>query len=336
MATNKNAQLRYLILDECFSNFQRRFYIDDLIEEVNEGLSDYMGSGISISLRQIRDDIKFMRSLDGFNAPIITYRDGVAGYYRYEDKDFSIMKKPITATEIETLQEAILALTRVSGSPESSRFDTLLTRLDNEFGIRRPERQIISYEENEFLKGLEHLNPLYNYIINKQALKIKYQRYGEEEPFIFVMSPYFLKQYNNRWFLFGWNHEDDRIHNSPIDRILEIETVHNAYIDKMINFDEYFEEIIGVTNYENEEEEKILLKLSERRFPYVESKPMHGSQKSNRDNCTIELKLKRNRELISLILSYGRDLTVLEPESLRNEIIAIIGEMVENYGLQNR
>lgn len=59
MSANKNAQLRYQILDRCFSNFKKKYTIDDLIEEVNEKLYDM--NGIEVSLRQIREDIKFMR-----------------------------------------------------------------------------------------------------------------------------------------------------------------------------------------------------------------------------------------------------------------------------------
>ena len=43
MSANKNAQLRYQILDRCFSNFRQRYTIDDLVEEVNEKLYDLNG-----------------------------------------------------------------------------------------------------------------------------------------------------------------------------------------------------------------------------------------------------------------------------------------------------
>lgn len=32
MPTNKNAQLRYQVLDRCFSDFNRRYDIEDLLE----------------------------------------------------------------------------------------------------------------------------------------------------------------------------------------------------------------------------------------------------------------------------------------------------------------
>ena len=43
MPTNKNAQLRYKVLDRCFSDFKHKYTIDDLIDEVNESLSDLTG-----------------------------------------------------------------------------------------------------------------------------------------------------------------------------------------------------------------------------------------------------------------------------------------------------
>ena len=51
MPTNKNAQLRYQILDRCFSDCHHKYTIDDLIEKVNEALFDLCGTQISI--RQI-------------------------------------------------------------------------------------------------------------------------------------------------------------------------------------------------------------------------------------------------------------------------------------------
>ena len=68
MPTNKNAQLRYQILDRCFSDYHHKYTIDDLIKKVNEALFDLCGTQISI--RQIREDIKYMRDRVTYNAPI--------------------------------------------------------------------------------------------------------------------------------------------------------------------------------------------------------------------------------------------------------------------------
>ena len=43
MATNKHATIRYLALDRCFSNFGKKFFIDDLINACNTALYDFTG-----------------------------------------------------------------------------------------------------------------------------------------------------------------------------------------------------------------------------------------------------------------------------------------------------
>lgn len=98
MPTNKNAQLRYRILDRCFSDFHRTYSIEDLLDTVNESLMDLYGSQVSI--RQIREDIKYMRDRVTYNAPIETYPfDGRKSYYRYSDPSFSIFNNELTAEE---------------------------------------------------------------------------------------------------------------------------------------------------------------------------------------------------------------------------------------------
>lgn len=190
-------------------------------------------------------------------------------------------------------------------------------------------RQIISFQENEFLKGIEFLHPLYQYIINKQSLKISYQSFTSEHPKDFVVSPYYLKQHNNRWFLFSWNHLFQDIQTLAIDRIIKIENDKEPYSDKNIDFDEYFEDIIGVTNYPKQNVQTVKIKLSENIIPYIQSKPLHGSQKIKENILTLELKL--NYELESLILSYGETMTVLEPQILLDKIKERAQKLGKNY-----
>ena len=111
MSTNKNALLRYQILDRCFSDFKRKYEIQDLVDAVNEVLYDMYGSEVSV--RQIRDDIKYMRDRITYNAPIeaVPY-DGKKCYYRYEDKNFSIFNNELSTEEVTTLRSTIEMLSR--------------------------------------------------------------------------------------------------------------------------------------------------------------------------------------------------------------------------------
>ena len=69
MPTNKNAQLRYQVLDRCLSNWSRRYYIEDLVEACNEALYQYNGEtkdGGGVKKRQVQEDLKFIESEEGY------------------------------------------------------------------------------------------------------------------------------------------------------------------------------------------------------------------------------------------------------------------------------
>ena len=106
MPVNKNAYLRYQILDQCFSNKHRRFNIDDLVDFVSEKL------GYNISLRQIREDIANLR-LSPYHAPIKARQyDGKKCYYHYSDPDYSIFNNELTTEEVANLRSTIDMLSR--------------------------------------------------------------------------------------------------------------------------------------------------------------------------------------------------------------------------------
>ncbi len=314
MAVNKNALIRYKTLDKCFSNRYRQFYIQDLINECSNVLSEYYGEDFSVSRRQIFDDITFMKSDAGYQAPIVSVKEGRKVFYRYDDLTFSILHKPLTNEEQMALENTVELLSRIKGIPGLIALESLQTKLIDVKNNHIADRNIISFEENEFLVGLEYLVPLYNYIKNEQTLNINYQAFKYNEQHTYLISPYHLKQYNNRWFLFGWNHESKFLQNLALDRIKSLALTTEKYQDLLIDFDEYFEDIVGVTNDNTKEVFDIKIQLSESIIPYIKSKPLHGSQKINQN--ILQLKVKLNYELISLIFSYAENMKVREPQEL--------------------
>ncbi|WP_300675507.1 WYL domain-containing protein [Soonwooa sp.] len=325
MATNKNAQLRYNALDKCFSNQYKKFFIDDLIDYCSLVLTDHYVKETKVSRRQIFDDIDFMKSDAGFNAPIVSYKDGRKVYYRYDDPEFSILKTPINPAELDSLREALATLNRLNSLPGFDWVASLQAKLQSGLNTDSSNQQIISFEENEFLKGVEYLNQLFQYISNKQVLEIVYKSFKSDKESSFLISPYYLKQYNNRWFLFGWNHKLSVIQNLALDRIKSLQQSKDSFIKSEENFDEYFDDIIGVSNDPTKKAEKISIKLTPNIIPYISSKPIHGSQKIKENILTIEV--KHNYELESLILSYGENMRVLQPETLKESLSNRISKM---------
>ena len=89
MATNKHAQIRCHVLDKCFSNVSRRYYIEDLIAACNAALYDFLSSDTygkpfnpGISCRQLLVDITFIENETGWGALIERFKDGRRVYYR--------------------------------------------------------------------------------------------------------------------------------------------------------------------------------------------------------------------------------------------------------------
>lgn len=116
MATNKHAMIRYQALDACFANRYKRFYIEDLIEACNKALKEFYISKEDpindveyyVKKRTIFNDIAFMQSAEGWNAPIKRYYVGRRCYYRYEDEGFSINKKDFSEAELDKIDEALI------------------------------------------------------------------------------------------------------------------------------------------------------------------------------------------------------------------------------------
>ena len=76
MATNKNAFIRYPVLDNCFSNPGKRYQVKDLIQECDKVLSEIDPESSGISRRQLYDDIVFLESPEGCSIELIKERDG--------------------------------------------------------------------------------------------------------------------------------------------------------------------------------------------------------------------------------------------------------------------
>ena len=333
MSVNKNALLRYQVLDRCFKNPGRKFFWQDLLDEINKALEEYNGPESKIKRRQLFDDIKFMESDQGWSIPLERHKDGRKVFYRYSESDFSISNQPLNESEVNQIEAAISVLSRFSGAPQFEAVQEMIPVLKDRLGLDHQTKEVIGLEANIDLKGVEYLAQLYDAIINERVLEVTYQDFKSNEPFTLIFHPHYLKQYNNRWFVFGLNEElDIPTWNLALDRIESIEITRREYPETDIDWNDYFYDIIGVTRYQDKDPETVALEFTKEAAPYVETKPLHPSQKSEwvEDKLQVTIEVIPNYELESVILSFGEKVKVTAPDSLKKKITERLIEASKN------
>lgn len=335
MATNKHALIRYQALDHCFASRGKRHFMEDLLDACNTALSEYSGSTKGIGRRQLFEDIKHMESDQGWSIPLERHHEDKRVWYRYSEPGFSINKRPLDVDEAGQLKEALLTLNRFKGMPQFQWVDELVARLETGFGLRQGAERIIEFEENPYLKGNEHITTLFQAILGEQVLAVTYQGFKQAEPVSSRFHPHYLKQYNNRWFVFGATEGYEGITNLALDRIIKLMPARGRFKpNTKVDYADFFEDVVGVS-VPSEPVTIVEIHVAPKLWPYLASKPLHGSQKvlkNTKSSVTIRLDVIPNYELQALLLSYGEELQVLAPESLRQAMKVRVEALARNYG----
>lgn len=324
MAQNKNALIRYKTIDKCLQNPYRNWTLEDLIEACSEALYEYEGRDVNVSKRTIQLDIQLMRSDKlGYNAPIEVYDKK---FYRYEDPDYSITDIPLNESDMHVLSETVEMLKQFKDFSLFSELGGIIQRLEDKIYTEKTQQPaIIHLDKNEQLKGLEHLDLLYQAILKKVVLKLEYQSFNARKSSTFHFHPFILKEFNNRWFLVGKKSKDSPILTFALDRIQSIDFDYKEeHINEPFDGDEYYKNSIGVSVIDPKHIDRVVLQVDKSNAPYVITKPLHHSQqlikKLDNGGIIIEIYVHHNFELERLILGFGDSMQVLKPTSIRRRI----------------
>ena len=367
MPSNKNAVIRYMFLDQLLSNRLKKYTCEGLLKEVNERLklagyptiggdqSDterYKKSG----KRLIQMDIQALQDSPFYMEIDNTERLNGSPVYRYADQTQSLFNKPLSDDEKRLLQEVLNTLGQFSGLDNFEWLHDLQERLNDKraFGRREYDREmpaprkIISFSSNDYLKGKDYLGTLFSLISNKKVIDVEYEPFGEGARTI-RLYPYLLKQYNDRWYLIGtplateeFPYRKDFYINLPLDRMNGVTAVEGIdYVDCDEDFEERYEDIIGVTWLSEEKVTPILIAVKNSYTGYVDTKPIHGSQvkfPAEKQEALHEtygafegytfygLYLKPNREFYNQIYRFGTDIILVEPTGIRIRMIKELEE----------
>lgn len=328
----KDYSMREMIIDQCLGT-GRAYTREELQSAVNKALEQRGMLPVMSKVTILKDldemNEKFYRIYDTYG--IISEKRGRLHYYSYKDGIDSIYNRELTPDEIEKLQEVRSLLQGLRGMPQLEWLDQMSVRFDQQ--IMGTERTIASFEEGTPGDG-QFFQQLFNAIDRKLVLTIEYRRFGFESKER-IIYPYYMKQYLRRWYLFATIKDHDFVTCFSLDRILSVRENNDvAFCETTIDFNHYFDDIVGVTHPDDGVVEHIVIEGDSWAEYYLRTLPIHPLQQLEslgEKGCRATMDLMVNRELEREILSYGEHLMVKAPDSLRERMAMLTGILMEEY-----
>ncbi|WP_295127577.1 WYL domain-containing protein [uncultured Chitinophaga sp.] len=334
MSVNKLALIRYKTIDECLRKRHRKWTLEQIMEKVAEVLYEYEGITSGVSRRTIQADIQLMRSDKlGYNAPIIV-KD--KKFYTYDNENYSITNAPINEVDVDKMKEIVGVLKQFNGFSYFEEMSEMIARLENNLHKSTHHTSFIQFENNRLLKGLEHIAPLYQHILNRQVLLIEYKSFRAKQASHQIFHPYLLKEYRNRWFLIVRPKQRDDLQTLALDRIISFQELPKEKYEVLpgVDIETYFDDVLGVTKTIKDKAQKVVLEITGDHAPYVKTKPLHTSQIVLKEDATcllIQITVVVNFELEREILGFGECMKVLSPVLLAKRIEKRLVKAAERY-----
>ena len=329
----KNALIRYRIIDRMLRNKYKPYPSKQKLREACE--DELFGSnGSNICDSTIEKDM-FAMKLE-HDAPI-KYSKKFGGYY-YEDSNFSINDIPLSEDELSSIRFAVNTLQQFREVPFFQQFGNAIDKIVDRVAIGGDQEteinRYLQFESAVSVGGNEFLPLILEAIRGKKKLFFTYASFikGVEKPR--KVSPLFLKEYRNRWYLISFDTTKNDIITYALDRIQDpMITEDEASFPEDFNPEAYFQDTIGITAYKGKAE-KIRIKANKIAAKYIASQPFHSSQKiisENKEHSVFELIILISEEFIRTILSYGGEIEILEPAKLRETISERVQQMSVIY-----
>lgn len=300
MKQNLSRLVRYMLIINKLSGRQKYVPANELFTYLDSQMLS-RGFEAGMTLRTLQRDINDIEKV--FGIEIKNYRG--KGYYIAENlEDTEIRYK-------ELLMNFDL-LTSISGDSNSE-------------GYILPE--------HHRPKGSDQIPTLIKAIKNHSVITYTYTlvRHDNKE-LSKKVKPYFLKESLGLWYLIAMD-ENNEIKSYGIDRITNLGITDETFKkDSSINPNELYRNSYGIWDAPDKPIEEVELKYDALDGSFLKAMPLHSSQEilvDNEDEFRIRLKIKITKDFVMALLSRSRSLTVIKPESLRNDILKIYEDAIK-------
>ena len=168
---------------------------------------------------------------------------------------------------------------------------------------------------------------------NNHKIVFTYAGFARSRPEVGILfSPYFLKLYKQRWYMFG-KKTGSGLRTYALDRVTEMEVTDNRFaMPSGLKMDDCFGNIVGVTMSRAGVRE-VVIQTTSTRAKYLRALPLHRTQKEELHDfySIFRYELKINYELVSELMAMGPDVIVVSPRELQVMLIERLRETLDNY-----
>ena len=220
---------------------------------------------------------------------------------------------------------------------QESVFDQLL--LVEAYRETKGKADVMFFEPRR-ARGLEHLNGLIHAITQKKVLSFTYQKFWENEKSSKVVMPYALKEFKSRWYLLAADYQSKNtsffLKTYGLDRISDLNISNTSFKREDIDIEKAYKNSFGIISTLGKETQEILLKFDREQANYIKALPLHHSQTVIAENETetiFRVSLVPTYDFQREILSYGKRVQVLAPESFIQELKAEVEIMLKNFSV---
>ncbi|GAA3927640.1 WYL domain-containing protein [Hymenobacter algoricola] len=204
--------------------------------------------------------------------------------------------------------------------PEQQR---LLEAFELQEFLRLPAA-LVSFVQTEPRRplGLEYLRPILQAAQARQVVELEYQKHWDDQPHRRTIGPLLLREFRGRWYVVAVMVGSGRLACFGLDRIHHLLPSSDQFSPPPA-FDAatYFTHCFGITRpTDGEEPQEIRLRFEPVQGRYALSYPLHASQQVvavDEDAISIQLTVYDTHDLRMELLSYGPEVEVLAPASLR-------------------
>ena len=185
--------------------------------------------------------------------------------------------------------------------------------------------------------GDKFLAPIIEALRDQYAIQITHQGFGKPQPSTFIVEPYCLKMFKQRWYMLARSPYDNKFRVYGLDRIQAVEPTDQKYeIPDTCAAERYFRHAYGVTVLDGEPE-YITISISEDQAFYLRTLPLHPSQKEIEPingYPTFSFYVYPSDEFCQELFKYGSDLEVHEPQWLREEFAKDAAKVNKMYNIK--